>query len=592
MESLEKIIADQINSNTERLLQFFSKNLVKLDEKLRIKFRLAYREYIKNSYSKVSKSKSFFFKNQSPDLYSYYVPSGIACNKTRIETPDIETCLAHSSHIAITGHGGSGKSVLLKHLFLDTIRKEKYTPVLVELRDLNQNTQNLSQLIESNLNSLGLETSGDMINLAKTEGHLAFFFDGYDEVLKNQRQKLINELKTLATKFSKCPIFITSRPDDVFHGLSGFDVFKITPLSIESATSLVEKLPVDHSLKNRFISEIPSLYRSHNSFLSNPLLLTIMLLTYGENAEIPAKLSVFYNQAFEVLFHRHDAQKEGFRRERLTNLDIQDFSKVFSAFCVQTYHNGIFKAPETELLRYIRKSRENTGLAFDDSSFLRDLIISVCLLIEDGLEISFTHRSFQEFFTALHIKNSNPETQKFLFENFWPDSNEDEIFKLLFELDNELVEREIILPGLTRFFDAIGLKRKVGITHFVKYLKLCYTEIVVTRDDTRAASSEKNKEYKELLSLINKTLNPYGFPLPDIDEINLMLFENHGSEDNSVRYLTKNLSIRSQLALDLAEHGGFFSIGYLESIVNLHKNLLERHKNPRKRIDFLLNHVS
>lgn len=370
MESLEKTLADQILGNSEKVLKLLSEGLQRLDGKLRVKIRLAYREYLKNSYSKVSKSKSFFFRNKSPDLYTYYVSSGITCADVIIENPDIEICLAHAKHIAITGYGGSGKSILLKHLFLDSIRKGKYVPVLVELRDLNQSQESLSQLIENNLNSLGFETSGEFINLAKTEGHLAFFLDGYDEVIISQRQKLINDIKTLSNKFSKCPILITSRPDDVFYGLSGFDVFQIAPLSIKAATALISKLPVDSSLKSRFVAEIPDLFESHESFLSNPLLLSIMLLTYGENAEIPAKLSVFYNQAFEVLFQRHDALKEVFRRERLTNLDIQDFSKVFSIFCLQTYHRGIIKAPQDRDVEIYKKKQRSCRIYFRRLGFL------------------------------------------------------------------------------------------------------------------------------------------------------------------------------------------------------------------------------
>jgi hypothetical protein len=61
-----------------------------------------------------------------------------------------------------------------------------------------------------------------------------------------------------------------------------------------------------------------------------------MLLSYGQSASIPNKISVFYNQAYEALFERHDVLKDGFRRKRLTPLDIQDFARVFAVL-----HSGI-----------------------------------------------------------------------------------------------------------------------------------------------------------------------------------------------------------------------------------------------------------
>ena len=39
--------------------------------------------------------------------------------------------------ILVTGTGGIGKSILMKHLFLSTIKETEYIPVLLELRKFN-----------------------------------------------------------------------------------------------------------------------------------------------------------------------------------------------------------------------------------------------------------------------------------------------------------------------------------------------------------------------------------------------------------------------------------------------------------------------
>ena len=39
----------------------------------------------------------------------------------------------------------------------------------------------------------------------------------------------------------------------------------------------------------------------------------MMLMTFDEFAEIPSKMHVFYEQAFNVLYNKHDATKASFK---------------------------------------------------------------------------------------------------------------------------------------------------------------------------------------------------------------------------------------------------------------------------------------
>ena len=44
----------------------------------------------------------------------------------------------------------------------------------------------------------------------------------------------------------------------------------------------------------------------------------MMLMTFDEFAEIPSKMHIFYDQAFSVLYNKHDAMKTSFRRKFYT----------------------------------------------------------------------------------------------------------------------------------------------------------------------------------------------------------------------------------------------------------------------------------
>jgi hypothetical protein len=103
-----------------------------------------------------------------------------------------------------------------------------------------------------------------------------------------------------------------------------------------------------------------------------------MLLTYGQSADIPNKLNIFYNQAYEALFQRHDALKGAYQRDRSCGLDLQDYAKVFSAFCLQTYDKRLLQFSRSTAIDYIEKAKPILNIAFDSNEILMDALQSIC----------------------------------------------------------------------------------------------------------------------------------------------------------------------------------------------------------------------
>lgn len=108
-------------------------------------------------------------------------------------------------------------------------------------------------------------------------------------------------------------ILITSRPDDIFSSWEEFQILTIAPFTKEKSIGLIEKIDYDETVKNKFIAHLnKDLFKKHESFLSNPLLITIMLLTYDQLAEIPNKLHIFYEQAFDTLNGRQSYTRKDY----------------------------------------------------------------------------------------------------------------------------------------------------------------------------------------------------------------------------------------------------------------------------------------
>lgn len=128
------------------------------------------------------------------------------------------------------------------------------------------------------------------------------------------------------------------------------------------------------------------LFESHKQFLTNPLLTIMMLITLEQFAEVPAKIHLFYEYAFEALFGRHDATKAGFQRKRHTSLPLDDFKRLFAYFCMLTYARQIKSFSSDQTLDFIQRAISSSQINVDKALFRRDLIESTCMLVLDGLE--------------------------------------------------------------------------------------------------------------------------------------------------------------------------------------------------------------
>lgn len=155
-------------------------------------------------------------------------------------------------------------------------------------------------------------------------------------------------------------------------------------------------------------------FEKHRSFAENPLLLSMMFLTFMQNNSIPNHLVEFYEKAFQALYNHHDSRDKGiYKREFSCNeLDETGFKRIFSRFCFQSYFKETYEFTEKELTNYLEDSIKKLGYTVDAVNYLKDLHDVVCLIIREGNSYRFAHRSFQTYFAAHYTSNSLTDEQQ------------------------------------------------------------------------------------------------------------------------------------------------------------------------------------
>ncbi|MEX2215642.1 MAG: NACHT domain-containing protein [Phycisphaeraceae bacterium] len=418
---------------------------------VKVRLNSTFEKYLTDIASKYSRAKTFVHRDTPQYLYSFYVPLDLKLNNELICDPGASELFFISKRVVITGVGGSGKSTFLRHLLLDCFNSKLGVPVFVELRNLRQSEYNLMDYIVDQLGLHELAASAEFIDKAFATGRFIFFLDGFDELPVEHRGVVSDQILEFTERYPNNRYLVSTRAEEICQSWNSFFTFHAAPLTLEKACLVINRLKYDPDVSRRFIADLEKgMFKKHKSFMSNPLLLTIMLITYRDNAEIPDRLHNFYSQAFDALFATHDALKEGgLRRTKESGLANDEFRSFFAAFCVMSYADRKFRFTRTEFAQYVNDARRISGRNVDTDKFLSDLTQALCMLVAEGLEYTFAHRSFQEYFAALFISECDDiETQRALIWDFATTSREDDVITLLHGMNPLLVERLLVIPWI------------------------------------------------------------------------------------------------------------------------------------------------
>jgi hypothetical protein len=458
-------------------------------------------KYLVAATAYYSTKKTLLYAEKPHPFYDLYVCNDIRYRKFRatgardpkaektISNATMDKLEAESKYIIIQGIGGIGKSMLLTHLFLSSAKQAEdtgRTPLLLSLKDYKDTTFGMVDFIWKSIKEYDSEITQSSIVIALQHKQLILLLDGLDEIQTSVRDSFDQDLDAFIKSYPGNTIVMTSRPVYSFISYAKFSLFDILELSKKQAIELIEKLEFwDIDGKNSFLDALNNtLYSTHREFASNPLLLTIMLMTYSSFGEVPAKMHVFYSKAYETMARLHDASKGSFKRPLHTKLTPEEFSKYFSQFCARTYKDEVLEFDAMLFNAYMKKVLkgalpEHQNIAPRD--FLLDLTDNLCIMYREGEQYYFIHRSFQEYFAAVYFASeydANLGKVGSFFEKMKNRSYSDRTFDMLYDMIPEKIERFVFLPYLEELIKSCKEKRNDEYWEFLEkmYPYLVYEE--------------------------------------------------------------------------------------------------------------------
>ena len=458
-----------------------------------------FKSYLKKTQAKYSKVKTLLYGVSPCNFYDIYVPGTLRLRHRlrRVPLPsfyiksvDAPSLIRYSQYVIITGTGGLGKSMMMRHLFLSSaknIERNQRLPIFAPLNNYDPETTSIENYLFAILSSYDKRIQKEDLERLLTNGCCILLLDGIDEINSDKQSIFQKKLNIFMNRYDLNQFIMSSRPS-VFSMYERFTVFQLMPMEKEQSLQLIKQLQFSDEgklIKERFIDKLnKELYVSHRDFASNPLLLTIMLMTFEQYADIPSKVHIFYQEAYETLAQKHDASKGGFSRKLKTGLSSEEYAKYFAEFCSRSYIKEKFDFSRDDFSRIFDSLNivKKQPIKMDD--FIYDACTSICLMYYEGTEYHFAHRSFQEYFCALYFskqKDKNLLKIGRAFEQKKQRGYTDETFAMLYDMIPDKVEEYIFLPYLEKIFSKIKGADPDDVSIFNPNIAVqCYTDFLKT----------------------------------------------------------------------------------------------------------------
>jgi len=359
-------------------------------------------------------------------------------------------------NFVILGNPGAGKSLLIKSIICNLISNDKedftnkkissYIPLRIELKNyLAFKKAKGGSIIKYLTYSLEEEYSVPSIlesnlSVVLRENKAILFFDGLDEIFNaTDKTQVKNDIENFHNLFKNVRSITTSRfigYNEVKLDEKSFCELSISPFDEEQIEEYVNKWysieEEDIEIRNNEIYDFISKKGNiDNELLSNPLLLSLIVILYRNNLKIPESKLEIYQSCTNTLVDKWDASKnlditlsDNILQKKepiLSDLAFWQYESLSSKNMEITYQKAKLKVAESLIKKRVADEFNCEQLAESFLNYAQKRSVY--------FDNNFTHKTFLEYYSAYwiytniekkhNIKERNRIIREYISNPFW-----------------------------------------------------------------------------------------------------------------------------------------------------------------------------
>ncbi|MBG1262846.1 NACHT domain-containing protein [Nostoc commune] len=337
------------------------------------------------------------------------------------------------SKLRVLGKSGVGKTTFLQYLAIQCNQSAfaaNLVPIFITLRNFAQESKvtnefSLLKYIRQEFLTSGI-SDASVIETLLNAGRVLLLLDGMDEVLKEQTNSVLSEVRRFSDKYHKNQFVAACRTATQKLRLRGFTDVEIAPFTSEQIRAFAKKWFVTFSKTNiqdghlESVQFIQKLDLDENwqfrQLVVTPLFLHLACWVFHGQEKFPTKRTDFYKQALDLLLGKWDEAKGIERDEVYRGFLLPQKVKLLSQIAAATFEQGQYFFEQRIVEQYIGDYIQNLTnvpmdseeLQIESEAALKSIEAQHGLLAERARGIfSFSYLAFQEYFTARKIVASH-----------------------------------------------------------------------------------------------------------------------------------------------------------------------------------------
>jgi len=334
--------------------------------------------------------------------------------------PGLEAVERHDK-LLILGKPGAGKTTFLKWLALQCKAGKLHQnriPIFVTLKEFAEAPKQpaLIEFIAQQWTECRIENAQAAVEQVLQAGRSLILIDGLDEVRAEDHDRVLNTIQQTSRQFDANQFVMTCRIATKEYTFEQFTEVEVADFNAEQIADFARKWfqHKDPTKAEEFPKELEA-QSGLQELATNPLLLTLLCLIFGERAGFPANRSELYEEGLAVLLKKWDGKRNIIRDVVYKELSLHRKEDLLSQIAFTAFKRSEYffkqRFVEGEIQDYIRNlpnaNTDPEALQLDSEAVLKSIEAQHGLLVERARGIySFSHLTFQEYFAARQLEKS------------------------------------------------------------------------------------------------------------------------------------------------------------------------------------------
>ena len=534
-------------------------------------------------------------------LTAFHPDSELLKGKKRQHGLDV---VKNHNRLFIWGKPGAGKTTFLKYLTLQAIKGNiQKIPLFVSLRKWADSQLELIPFLVEQFEICNFPDAKTFIEHILRRGDALVLFDGLDEVQQDgeQRTKIINMLCGFRDKYSSSQCVITCRIAATDYSFEQFTYVEVADFTYEQMQTFVNNwFRQTPKVAENFLTEfVKENHHGLRDLGRIPLLLSLLCLNYEATQTFPARRVEIYDEAINALLKDWDSSQKIKRDEGYRKLSLEHKRQLFAKVGYDTFIQNEYLIPQKELVsKIVEFLRQLPGVDTEDNQDNGEEVLKA-IEARHGIftecarrTYSFSHLTFQEYFTAKYIVETPERVQTLVTTHFddyrWWEvfllvasslGDADHFFECFKQAIDNLVKQDQELVALLQWADkkanAVETSHKIGaVRSFYLFLALAALTFALTLTDFISPLIRTRIDHRRTLADFALTLDAaLDLDLLYLDPLDLLgdLLDLDSALDLLKRDLDLSLKIDFLLLIAL-----MISLVFIETIAteeNMEKNM-------------------